>query len=386
MPFEFRLGLLAQRHIHEDAGELPRSGAIGEHLVVTFQRCGVVLEMDRYARQGHLAVGGNPVWFDCRQDLGHQPADHILPPHAGELFECRVDVEKAVIGGHPPVVADDLVEGEPLGHVLEQGVVPLLALAQRRLGLLEVSEHQGIGFGEAGLDDRLVDEVEGDDLQVMADQVGKVEDAQVEGKGQLGADRRHDRQDKQGEHIAVELLLFFEQQEERGQQNDGNRVLADDLEPGQSAALDMTVREVAAEYGRQQQCRYHGIPGEDGGRAQFPSDRERRRQQRTGGKGAGGDPELGRQVRSVSFEYAHPLVGKGVDEVDAGDEEIGDTDEHQVVVVDDPPGIPGQQEEAEPDDDAVQLGKHVEEGVAVPADDVQPHQGDDTDSHLTGPE
>ena len=43
-----------------------------------------------------------------------------------------------------------------------------------------------------------------------------------------------------------------------------------------------------------------------------------------------------------------------MDKVDAGDKEKRDPDKDQIVIIDDPPRIPGQHEETEPDDDAEQ--------------------------------
>ncbi len=103
--------------------------------------------MDRLARHGHLAVGRDPAGFDVRHDFRHKLIDDILPLQAGQLLECRVDVEKPVIAGLALFVADDLVQGEPFRHMLEEGAVPLLALAQGRFRLLEIFEHQGVGLG-----------------------------------------------------------------------------------------------------------------------------------------------------------------------------------------------------------------------------------------------
>lgn len=45
------------------------------------------------------------------------------------------------------------------------------------------------------------------------------------------------------------------------------------------------------------------------------------------------DPELCWKVRVVPGEHAHALVRQGVEDVDHPDEEIGDADEQQSVVV-----------------------------------------------------
>ncbi len=109
---------LAAGDVHEQHGELARGRAIGEDLEIFFQNRRVVLEMGRRAGQGHLAVNFHPFRIFVRQDLLESLAQHVRALEAGQLLEGGIDLQEAEIAGTAPLVADDLVQREPVRHHL----------------------------------------------------------------------------------------------------------------------------------------------------------------------------------------------------------------------------------------------------------------------------
>ncbi len=69
---------------------------------------------------------------------------------------------------------------------------PLLKLimgpSEGFLALLQISEQQRIGFRKTRLDNGLVDEVKGNDLEIVTDQIGKAIDVYVKCESQFRAD------------------------------------------------------------------------------------------------------------------------------------------------------------------------------------------------------
>ena len=90
----------------------------------------------------------------------------------------------------------------PLGHAG-------LQLVPRNTDLLfapfEIPEHQIVGAVQACRDDRLVDQVERDDIQVMAEKAAIHERARIEIVRQLGGDRKDNRDNEELEHLPVEM-------------------------------------------------------------------------------------------------------------------------------------------------------------------------------------
>ena len=76
----------------------------------------------------------------------------------------------------------------------------------------------------------------------MPHQIGKVKDADVEGEGQLGADRRSDRQGKKDEYVPIECSRFPSNTRREARKRRKSDI-AEDLEPCQADTLDVAVRE-----------------------------------------------------------------------------------------------------------------------------------------------
>jgi hypothetical protein len=74
------------------------------------------------------------------------------------------------------------------------------------------------------------------------------------------------------------------------------------------------------------------------------------------------------------MKYTHPLVSKGVDEIQAAYKEICDTDKEEIIVIQKMTGIPGKHENAAGHNDAEYLSKAVKQEEAVKAGDVKPNQ------------
>ena len=94
---------------------------------MSFKHWRIVVKMDGLAGQSHLAVDLDPVRIIIRQNLAHGLSDHFLSLQAGEPFKGWVDLQEAVIAGLAIFVADNLMQGETLGHPAEQGAVALFA-------------------------------------------------------------------------------------------------------------------------------------------------------------------------------------------------------------------------------------------------------------------
>ena len=75
---------------------------------------------------------------------------------------------------------------------------PLVCLLEGLLALLQIPEEELIGRNQPHLDDRSVNQIEGDDFEKMSDQVRGTVDAQIGCEGKLGGDGCKDRAHKKG--------------------------------------------------------------------------------------------------------------------------------------------------------------------------------------------
>ena len=81
----------------------------------------VAFEEDRLAAERHLPVPLDPVRLRAGQNLEHRPPDDVGGLQPSHPLEGRVDVQEAVVDRPAGFVADDLVEGEAVEHLAEEG-------------------------------------------------------------------------------------------------------------------------------------------------------------------------------------------------------------------------------------------------------------------------
>ena len=112
-----------------------------------------------------------------------------------------------------------------------------------------------------------------------------------------------------------------------------------------------------------------------GGRV--PPEQERRGKECPGKEVAGGDPELRREVCIIAGKDSHPLIGKGVDQPNSGNEEETGAGDEQVTVPPHRPGVPGDGEDRYRYSDGDKFGDR-RAGEHVPGGgDHGPHVGAD---------
>ena len=81
---------------------------------------------------------------------------------------------------------------------------------------------------------------------------------------------------------------------------------------------------------------------------------------------AGHQPELrGQVVVVIPMEDIHPFIGQGMQGIEEGDEQVGDADKQQVVVLVIFSLIPADDENAEGDDDTEQLCQAVKQEIVL---------------------
>ena len=86
--------------------------------------------MNRFVGTSYGAVDLDPTEVFCGQDLAHGLPDHRIASQPGQLLEGRVHVQEPEIARFAVLVADDLVEGEPFGHLVEQEAKTLVLRLQ----------------------------------------------------------------------------------------------------------------------------------------------------------------------------------------------------------------------------------------------------------------
>lgn len=148
-------------------------------------------------------------------------------------------------------------------------------------------------------------------------------------------------------------------------------MLTDYLKRRQTEPSYITRREGTGKYRHENHDRHHHIHRKDEIDVQFASEEQRGHEQGDTLDIAGSDPQLRRQIRAGAGKYSHTLVGQGVDEVKAADEQIGDPQEEDIVTVQTLPGVPGKDEDAAADDNAEYLRHAVEQEVAIQTDQVE---------------
>jgi len=135
---EFVLGLTLLGDIRENHREGAHARAVGVDLEVAPQHIVELLETHDLTMERHLAIALDPMVLNAGDGLAHAPSDQIGALQSGQGLERPVDVDEAVVDGMALVVEDDLVQGEPLAHGLEQRTIARLALTEQldRLGAL----------------------------------------------------------------------------------------------------------------------------------------------------------------------------------------------------------------------------------------------------------
>ena len=103
------LGPLALGNVDKQNGELIGRRSNGRHVEVLAQLLGVVLKTRGLARQGHTAIGFDPVALVLGENIQDRLADDIAPLESGHSLEGRVDGQKAIVHRSTRGVADDLV-------------------------------------------------------------------------------------------------------------------------------------------------------------------------------------------------------------------------------------------------------------------------------------
>ena len=122
------------------------------------------------------------------------------------------------------VFPDGVDEGNPAGGIRgydrvtdarQRHTQPLTLLPQGLLVELEISEEKVVGLRKARLYGCLIDEIKRDYFEVMAEQVGKITEANVKGECEFRTDGSADRQGDKGNHLPMELRPFPQQEHER---------------------------------------------------------------------------------------------------------------------------------------------------------------------------
>ena len=85
----------------------------------------------------------------------------------------------------------------------------------------------------------------------------------------------------------------------------------------------------------------------------------------------GSDPKLGRRFDPWP-ENPHPFISQGVQQIDSPHKKVGNTYNHQVGVIDNVAGIPGQDKDTASDDQAEDFYQAVEKQEVVKACQMSP--------------
>ncbi len=120
------LGPFAFGNILENTGELPRYRTKGSHFEVLSEFGVIVLKLNRFAGEGHPAIGLDPVALGAGHDLPHGPAHHIPGLHAGHAFKGRIHRQETIVDRSTCRIKDDLVQRESVEHLAKKGRVFLL--------------------------------------------------------------------------------------------------------------------------------------------------------------------------------------------------------------------------------------------------------------------
>ena len=163
--------------------------------------------------------------------LGQQDHARLRPHEREEPCEHRVDEFVGLQGPHGRLC--HLADAVEAGHQFVALLVPLLQRA----------EDEGVGSDESPVDDRQVHEEEGQDLQVVPDEVEQTIGIGVEGERELRDDGGGDGRDEQEEYPAFHGAAAAIEEPDGHEQHRAYRVLAHPLERGQSLTVDERMRE-----------------------------------------------------------------------------------------------------------------------------------------------
>jgi hypothetical protein len=134
------------------------------------------------------------------------------------------------------VIGQNLVQGEALCHIVEQGPIA-------RLTLLQVPKEQIPWGDKAGLDDGLIDKVEWNDLQEMSNHIWGAIYAQVIGEGKLLGNGCCDGGNEKDQNLPVKILWVLDQESYGSKKDQANQVFAVDLEWGETNPCPKANRE-----------------------------------------------------------------------------------------------------------------------------------------------
>ena len=277
--------------------------------------------------------------------------------------------------------------GGPLHHALFQGLVRppehglrfpelpgalldprlqfVVGLAQRLPAELQVAEQEGGGLPDPGHHDGAVDQEGRQEEKEMSQDIGRPVDADVAGEGGVSGHGAYHGQGQGAMDARVEGVTVSGQKGYRGEQDRDDEVFAEDLEARQPLPFDKAVRKITGENGR------NGKGGEDGkgakgrGDVQFPGDEQRGGQEGEAEEVAESDPELGGEIGVVAREDTHTLIGEGVQKFQGTRRYKGKSEKQEVVVVQKPARVPGQEKHAKHDENAEKFdaGVKQEEGI-----------------------
>jgi len=119
---------------------------------------------------------------------------------------------------------------------------------QGLFALLDLPEQQCIRSGQGGLHDCLIDEVEGDEFEEVAQHVGGAEGRTVDSEEQFRHDGSSDGETQKCRHLSLECAALPPQKCQGRRQQDAHRVFAHDLEGGQSDSIHICGGEVTGEH------------------------------------------------------------------------------------------------------------------------------------------
>ena len=237
--------------------------------------------------------------------------------------------------------------------------------------LFQFLEHHVIRPVQAGGDDGLVYQVKGRNFKKVTQLIRAAINICIRRKSQFRKNGQKNGGKDIRENSFGKMFPPSIGRQAGNQQDPGNHVFAHGLERGDAKAFDITGREYSSEYGGDYHSRQRQIHGRGPAGMQTAIEKDGGNQQRQGFKVTRSDPERGGGIGCQVRKYPHSLESKGVDHIHHSGSGKGDTQEEDVIVSADAPGVPGDQEHAARDDDAEQFRQAVKQQEIVSVDDPQ---------------